>query len=110
MGEARRRRAAFTKRGLIELAKAPENNAVPDNLVHLTVLVKQNLAVLIDKRYEEDVNHAAVPSRNTWIERLLVAGLVDFDREKKRQAEEHSLIKLAGPKEMAQVTGGIAQG
>lgn len=104
MGEARRKRLAMIKAGQAEEAKKPEHNLPQQNYVQITVLVKTMLRDLIDKRYEEDVNTATVPSRNAWIERLLVAGIASFDAERRRQAEANSLIKLAGPKDMAQAT------
>lgn len=96
MGEARRRRLALIKSGNAEEAKKPEHKLPPQNYVQLTVLVKKMLADLIDKRYDEDVNQETIPSRNAWLERLLVAGIASFDAEKRKQAESRNLVKLAG--------------
>lgn len=108
MGEARRKRLALIKGGKAEEAKKPERNPVPQMLVQRTILMKKGLADLIDKSYDEDVNQAVVTSRNAWIERLIVAGLSSFDAEKRKQAEQASLVKLAGPQDVAKAATQIA--
>jgi hypothetical protein len=108
MGEARRKRLALINGGNAEEAKKPEYNQPPQNVVQITVLVRKSLADLIDKRYDEDVNQAVVTSRNAWIERLIVAGLASFDEEKRKQAEQASLVKLAGPQDVAKAATQIA--
>lgn len=105
MGEARKRRLTLIKGGKAAEAKLEANNSRPQNLRSLTVLITQALDKVVTKVYDERVNKAALPSRNDFIERLIIAGLDSFRREEMKQAEESHLVKLAGPDDMTQIAG-----
>jgi len=103
MGEARKRRLALIKEGKAEEARRPENNPTPQDLTLLSVLVTKKMYAEILKRREVfDPEHAY--GFGAFCERLLMGGMAHFDLGQAQKAEQDSLIKIAGPKEMSEVS------
>lgn len=101
MGEARRRRKAHQlKHG--GPVPPPENQPMA---VQLTILVAKAFADELDKEFEAMAKPTDRPvTRQDFLERLLYGGFRNYQQWKAQQQERGSLVQLAGPAEMAQVT------
>lgn len=103
MGEARRRRLTLIKAGKAEEARRPENNPTPQDLTVLSAMVTKKLGAEVLKRFEL-VDRKKVPTMSAFLERLILAGITSFDKTQEQKDEAESLIKVAGPQEMAEVS------
>lgn len=100
MGEQRRRRQAYQH---IHGGPMPAGEK-PPTPVQLTILVTPALRDAIDAEFERMGKPKDRPvTRQDFLEKLLFGGFKDYMRWKAQEQERGSLIKLAGPGEVARV-------
>jgi hypothetical protein len=93
MGEARKRRLTLIKGGHAEVAK--KMYTPPSALTQESFLASPDMTAAITERFEKQVNQEHCPTRASFIEKLVVAGLKSFDAYAAKQKEaEHPLIAV----------------
>ena len=112
MGAARKHRLALIKGGKADVAKTVY--AKPIRLVTETHLFTPELSNAITERYEKQVSAKAkeerLPTRSSFFEALVVAGMASFDQHVVQAQAKESLIALATPGDAAEMTKGIILG
>lgn len=101
MGEARRRRQAWQH---IHGGPMPAGEKPPEAVV-LTILVMPALRDAINDEFERMGKPKDRPvTRQDFLEKLLYGGFKNYMEWKAQQQEAGSIVKLAGPSDLARVT------